>query len=60
VFTGSSDGTVAAFDAAGCGAALCPRLWSRSTGSAITGAPAISVGHLYVGTADGRVVAFGL
>jgi outer membrane protein assembly factor BamB len=60
VFTGSSDGTVSAFDAAGCGAATCTRLWNRTTGSAITGAPAVSDGQLYVGTADGRLVAYGL
>ena len=28
--------------------------------SQITGAPAVSDGQLYVGTADGRLVAFGL
>ena len=46
VFTGSADGTVAAFDAGPCGAATCPRRWSDAAGSEITGAPAVSAGRL--------------
>jgi len=51
-----------AFDAAGCGAGVttCEPLWSASTGSSVTGAPAVSGGRLYVGTADGRLLAYGL
>ena len=60
VFTGWGDGSVHAFAAAGCGSATCSPLWSASTGSAISGAPAVSNGQLYVGTQDGRVVAYGL
>jgi outer membrane protein assembly factor BamB len=61
VFTGSDDGTVRAYDAAGCGGpAICPPLWSASTGTAkITGAPAVNAGQLYVGT-DHRLVAYRL
>jgi hypothetical protein len=65
VFVATTNGTVAAFPAdgggchgpTGCGA---PMLWSASTGSPITGAPAVSLGKLVVGTQDGRVVAYGL
>jgi outer membrane protein assembly factor BamB len=59
VYTGSADGGVHAFAAAGCDAPTCDPLWSAATGSAITGAPAVSR-QLYVGTADGRLIAFGL
>jgi outer membrane protein assembly factor BamB len=61
VFTGAEDGTVMAFDAAGCGAASCAPLWSVDTGDAsITGAPAVNQGRLYVGTSDSRVLAYAL
>lgn len=60
LFAGAHDGTVQAFDAAGCGAATCAPRWCHAARSAITGAPAVDQGRLYVGTADGRVVAFGL
>jgi hypothetical protein len=60
VFTGSADGTLHAFPAAGCGAPTCAPVWSAATGSEITGAPAVSGGQLYVGTADGRLIAYGL
>jgi outer membrane protein assembly factor BamB len=53
VFTGSADGRVSAFDAAGCGAASCGTLWSASAGTAVTGAPAVSNGQLYVPNDDG-------
>lgn len=64
-----SDGSVHAFDVTGCGKkgkkkdgkdGTCDPLWSASTGSGITGAPAVSNGQLYVGTSDGRLVAYGL
>jgi outer membrane protein assembly factor BamB len=61
VFTGSDDGALHAFTAAGCGSATCEPLWTASTGSsAVSGGPAVSGGQLYVGTADGQVVAYGL
>ncbi len=60
VFVAGDGGLLAAFDAAGCGAATCEPLWTHDVGSAITGAPAVSNGQVYVGTADGRLVAFGL
>lgn len=60
VFTGSADGSLHAFPAAGCGQASCTPLWSTSTGSPISGAPAVTSGQLYVGTENGRVIAYGL
>jgi outer membrane protein assembly factor BamB len=60
VFVAGTGGELAAFDAAGCGAPPCAPLWTGSVGSTITGSPAVSNGQLYVGTADGRLVAFGL
>jgi outer membrane protein assembly factor BamB len=60
VFTGSADGSVNGFDASGCEAPTCTALWSASTGSEITGAPAVSHGGIFVGTADGRLVAYAL
>jgi hypothetical protein len=59
VFTGGFD-RVMAFPAAGCGAATCAPIWSDLTNSRITGAPAVSNGQLYVGTADRRLLAYGL
>jgi outer membrane protein assembly factor BamB len=54
------DGRLAALaaDAAGCGVATCSPLWTAATGSRITGAPAVSNGTLYLGTADGRLLAY--
>jgi outer membrane protein assembly factor BamB len=61
VFTGAQDGTVMAFAAAGCGQPFCGPLWTVDTGdAAITGAPAVNQGRLYVGTADDRLLAYGL
>jgi outer membrane protein assembly factor BamB len=48
-----------AFASGGCGAEVCAPLWSAATGSAISGGPAVSDGVVYVGTADGRLVAYG-
>ena len=45
---------VAAADA-GCGSAACEPLWTASSGSS-----AVSGGQLYVGTADGQIIAYGL
>jgi len=53
--------TAAWFAADGCGSATCEPLWTASTGgSAVSGGPAVSGGQLYVGTADGQVMAYGL
>jgi outer membrane protein assembly factor BamB len=61
VFTGAQDGTVMAFDATGCGAPSCGALWNVDSGDvAITGAPAVNQGRLYVGTSDSRLLAYGL
>lgn len=60
VFTVATDGTVHAFDAAGCGAETCEPLWSDSVDGRIIAAPAVSDGRLYVGTADGRLISYGL
>jgi hypothetical protein len=37
---------------------VCDPLWQTSTGSHITGAPAVARGHLVVGTQDGRLIAY--
>ncbi len=60
VFVAGAGGEIAAVDAAGCGSPPCAPLWTGSVGSQITGSPAVSNGQLYVGTADGRLVAFGV
>jgi outer membrane protein assembly factor BamB len=62
VFTAATDGTVEVFaiDACAGSGGGCDPVWSVGTGSAITGAPAVDRGQLYVGTADGRLVAYGL
>jgi outer membrane protein assembly factor BamB len=60
VLAGTTGGSVQAFPADGCGAATCTAAWSYAAGDAVTGAPAVSNGRLYVGTEDGRVLAFGV
>lgn len=60
VFVAGLQGQLAAFDTSGCGAPTCAPLWTASVDSRITGAPAVNNGQLYVGTSDGRLVAFGL
>jgi outer membrane protein assembly factor BamB len=60
VVVGTAGGSVHAFPADGCGAATCAAAWSYAAGSAVTGAPAVSNGRLYVGTGDGRLLAFGV
>jgi outer membrane protein assembly factor BamB len=57
-FVGTADGTVAAYPTSrsdGCAPA-----WSVPLGSAVTAAPIVTGGRVIVGTADGRLVAFGL
>jgi outer membrane protein assembly factor BamB len=58
VFTASTTGNLRAFDATGCGASTCDPLWSASTGSAITGAPAVSGGRLFIPTDDSRLISY--
>ncbi len=60
VYTGSANGNLNAFPAAGCGKAACASLWSAATGSTITGGPVPALGNLYVGTTDGRLIAYTL
>lgn len=70
VFTGSVEGWVKGFATAGCadravadqavgdGRHRCDARWKYKLDSAISGAPAISGGRLFVGTAAGTLVAF--
>jgi outer membrane protein assembly factor BamB len=62
VLVGTRTGTpqLAAVDAGGCGATRCDPLWTHATGAAVSGAPAVTGGRVYVGLADRRVVAFAL
>jgi hypothetical protein len=60
VYVATSAGTIAAFPLAGCGAATCTPLVTVDAGSPISGSPIVFEGKLIAGTADGRVVAFGL
>jgi hypothetical protein len=60
VFVAGTRGELAAVDAAGCGSPPCAPSWTASVGSQLTGAPAVSNGQLHVGTAAGRLIAFGL
>jgi outer membrane protein assembly factor BamB len=57
IAVGGSDGQVHAYDANGCGAAVCDAIWSGNAGAAIENAPAIA-DLVYVGTAVGTVVGF--
>ncbi len=59
-YVATEGGTIAAFDLVGCGAATCDPLVTVSAGSAITGPPIVFEGKVIVGTADSRLVAFGL
>lgn len=60
VFAASAGGTLSAYDAAGCGAATCPPLWSTDVGAEVTGGPSVDGGQVYVGTADARLAAYRL
>jgi outer membrane protein assembly factor BamB len=57
LFVGSSDGSLKAFDAAGCGAASCDPLWQAEVGAQV-GVPLVANGVVFAGSADGRVHAF--
>jgi hypothetical protein len=58
VYTVSADGTVHAYPAAGCGGSTCTSRWSAATGGTITGGPVPALGNLYIGTSDGRLIAY--
>jgi len=60
VYTGSDDGSIHAYSASGCGSPTCTSLWSVATGSKITGGPVNALGRVFVGTADGRIIAYSL
>lgn len=60
VYAATTSGDVAALAAVGCGRATCRRLWSGSVGADVSSGPIVSTGRVIVGTADGRLVAFGL
>jgi outer membrane protein assembly factor BamB len=58
VFVGTDAGSVVALPAAGCNRSSCRSIWHHELGAAVTGAPAVSGGRLYVGVAPDEVVAF--
>jgi outer membrane protein assembly factor BamB len=58
LYVAADDGTVTALPAAGCNRPPCPPLWDVEHGSRITGAPAVALGRLVIGTEDGRVIAY--
>lgn len=58
VYTFTQQGLLRAFATDGCGTETCEPLWEYNIGVSITGAPAVSNGHLFIGTVDGRVIAF--
>jgi outer membrane protein assembly factor BamB len=55
IYVGSFDNSLYALNADS-GA----RLWSFATGKGIISAPSVSHGHVYVGSDDGSLYAFGL
>jgi outer membrane protein assembly factor BamB len=58
IAVGGSGGAVHAYDANGCGSAVCAPTWNGDAGAAIATAPAFGNGNVFVGTAAGTVVAF--
>jgi outer membrane protein assembly factor BamB len=59
VVVASDTGAIRAYDADGCGRSHCTALWRADLGVAATGAPAVTGGRVFVGTAGGGLVAFG-
>jgi outer membrane protein assembly factor BamB len=57
VFVGTTGGRALAFAAEGCGRRRCRPLWQRDMGGAVTGAPAVTGGRVYLGVAPDRLVA---
>jgi outer membrane protein assembly factor BamB len=58
LYVTTSDGTLFAFDANGCGAPTCPPTWAASTASPITKQAALAGGVLYIGSEDGSIDAY--
>jgi len=56
----SNDGRLNAFDAGGCGHAVCAPLWQGDAGkdSVLESSPTVADGVVYVGAFDGRLYAF--
>lgn len=57
IFAASSDGTVAAFPADGCGAATCAPAWTATLASPASVRPSIGGDVVYIGSQDGTVSA---
>jgi hypothetical protein len=57
VLVGSSDGSLRAYAAGGCGAPTCSVTWQAETGGPLT-APVVANDVVYVGSTDGYVYAF--
>jgi hypothetical protein len=57
IFAAGTDGTVAAFPLAGCGAATCAPAWTATLPAAAADRPSVGADVLYVGGGDGTVTA---
>lgn len=60
VYVATTGGGIVAFGTHGCGAPTCAPLVTMPTAVEVTGGPVIDGGRVFVGLADGDVVAFGL
>jgi outer membrane protein assembly factor BamB len=60
VYLGASDGTLAAFDASGCGQATCSALWTTNVGAGITNPVAVGAGRVYASDDGGTLHAYAL
>jgi outer membrane protein assembly factor BamB len=58
VYVGAFDGKLYAFDAHGCGRALCRPVWTGATGGTIESSPTVVGGVVYIGSDDGKLYAF--
>ncbi|HVO79434.1 MAG TPA: PQQ-binding-like beta-propeller repeat protein [Terriglobales bacterium] len=60
VYIGSTDGSLYAFDATGCGSDLCMPLWKGSgkAGGSIVSSPAVSQGMVFVGSTTKELLVF--
>jgi phospholipase C len=56
----SDGGTIAAFDATGCGSATCAPLWTGDAGGPIAGSAVIDGQNVIVATQDGTIASFPL
>jgi serine/threonine-protein kinase len=59
VYVGSQFDNLYAFDAAGCGKAICKPLWVGGTAGYVLNSPAVASGVVYVGDSTGYLYAFG-